>query len=176
LIAFVISFYANFPLFSIKGHLSILTFTLKTCAHMLIFSLLYRAVILCSHQKEPELVHGNEELWTFVVYAGEDHTNTQTLVAFLGLLSTLVCKMFTALLFAPYFAPTELFGLVRLPVKLVLPKSMNCSREKFTAQLDGTLCLIAYLFMKKSLRNPFNLPQACCLIFQRGMHRHLLRI
>jgi hypothetical protein len=143
---------------------------------MLIFSLLYRAVILCSHQKEPELVHGNEELWTFVVYAGEDHTNTQTLVAFLGLLSTLVCKMFTALLFVPYFAPTELFGLVRLPVKLVLPKSMNCSREKFTAQLDGTLCLIAYLFMKKSLRNPFNLPQACCLIFQRGMHRHLLHI
>ncbi|KAM0920997.1 hypothetical protein ACQ4PT_007209 [Festuca glaucescens] len=41
------------------------------------------------YQKEPELVHGNEELWTFVVYAGEDHTNTQTLVAFLGLLSTL---------------------------------------------------------------------------------------
>ncbi|PUZ74590.1 hypothetical protein GQ55_1G077200 [Panicum hallii var. hallii] len=41
------------------------------------------------YQKEPELVHGNEELWTFVIYAGEDHTNTQTLVAFLGLLSTL---------------------------------------------------------------------------------------
>ncbi|KAM0844864.1 hypothetical protein ACQ4PT_056786 [Festuca glaucescens] len=41
------------------------------------------------YQKEPELVHGNEELWTFVVYAGEDHTNTRTLVAFLGLLSTL---------------------------------------------------------------------------------------
>lgn len=45
---------------------------------------------VCFHQKEPELVHGNEELWTFVIYAGEDHTNTQTLVAFLGLLSTLV--------------------------------------------------------------------------------------
>ncbi|KAG2649317.1 nuclear pore complex protein NUP205-like isoform X3 [Panicum virgatum] len=41
------------------------------------------------YKKEPELVHGNEELWTFVIYAGEDHTNTQTLVAFLGLLSTL---------------------------------------------------------------------------------------
>nr|CAB3446029.1 unnamed protein product [Digitaria exilis] len=41
------------------------------------------------YQKEPELVHGNEELWTFVIYAGEDHTNTQTLVAFLGLLSIL---------------------------------------------------------------------------------------
>ncbi|RLN07047.1 hypothetical protein C2845_PM11G20510 [Panicum miliaceum] len=41
------------------------------------------------YQKEPELVHGNEELWNFVIYAGEDHTNTQTLVAFLGLLSTL---------------------------------------------------------------------------------------
>ncbi|CAL4889322.1 unnamed protein product [Urochloa decumbens] len=41
------------------------------------------------YQKEPELVHANEELWTFVIYAGEDHTNTQTLVAFLGLLSIL---------------------------------------------------------------------------------------
>uniref|UniRef100_I1NYC7 Nuclear pore complex protein NUP205 n=1 Tax=Oryza glaberrima TaxID=4538 RepID=I1NYC7_ORYGL len=41
------------------------------------------------YQKEPELVHGNEELWTFVISAGEDHTNTLTLVAFLGLLSTL---------------------------------------------------------------------------------------
>ncbi|WVZ77434.1 hypothetical protein U9M48_025299 [Paspalum notatum var. saurae] len=41
------------------------------------------------YQKEPGLGHGNEELWTFVIYAGEDHTNTQTLVAFLGLLSTL---------------------------------------------------------------------------------------
>ncbi|KAG0532241.1 hypothetical protein BDA96_04G092100 [Sorghum bicolor] len=41
------------------------------------------------YQKEPELGNGNEELWTFVIYAGEDHTNTQTLVAFLGLLSTL---------------------------------------------------------------------------------------
>nr|CAB3449258.1 unnamed protein product [Digitaria exilis] len=41
------------------------------------------------YQKEPELVNGNEELWTFVIYAGEDHTNTQTLVAFLGLLSIL---------------------------------------------------------------------------------------
>lgn len=151
------------------------------------FSLLYQAVVLitsfydysillCSHQKEPELVHGNEELWTFVVYAGEDHTNTQTLVAFLGLLSTLVCKIFTALVNIPSLAPAELFGLVRLPVKLVLPRYTNCSREKFTAQLDGTLCLIAYLFTKRNLRNPFNLPQACCLIFRRGMHRHLLRI
>ncbi|CAN6243490.1 unnamed protein product [Urochloa humidicola] len=41
------------------------------------------------YQKEPDLVHANEELWTFVIYAGEDHTNTQTLVAFLGLLSIL---------------------------------------------------------------------------------------
>ncbi|XP_015688500.2 nuclear pore complex protein NUP205 [Oryza brachyantha] len=41
------------------------------------------------YQNEPELVHANEELWTFITYAGEDHTNTQTLVAFLGLLSTL---------------------------------------------------------------------------------------
>jgi nuclear pore complex protein Nup205 len=54
-------------------------------------------------------VHGNEELWTFVIYAGEDHTNTQTLVAFLGLLSTLVCIVVTALFTFPSFTLTEFF-------------------------------------------------------------------
>ncbi|KAF8393226.1 hypothetical protein HHK36_021467 [Tetracentron sinense] len=39
--------------------------------------------------KEPELLSGNEVLWTFVNFAGEDHTNFQTLVAFLKMLSTL---------------------------------------------------------------------------------------
>ncbi|KAJ7956691.1 Nuclear pore complex protein [Quillaja saponaria] len=41
------------------------------------------------YQKEPELLSGNEVLWTFVNFAGEDHTNFQTLVAFLNMLSTL---------------------------------------------------------------------------------------
>ncbi|KAK4265201.1 hypothetical protein QN277_026284 [Acacia crassicarpa] len=41
------------------------------------------------YQKEPELLSGNEVLWTFVTFAGEDHTNFQTLVAFLNMLSTL---------------------------------------------------------------------------------------
>ncbi|XP_073116730.1 nuclear pore complex protein NUP205 isoform X3 [Elaeis guineensis] len=41
------------------------------------------------YRKEPELLYGNEELWTFVNFAGEDHTNIRTLVAFLRLLSTL---------------------------------------------------------------------------------------
>nr|KJB07739.1 hypothetical protein B456_001G042000 [Gossypium raimondii] len=39
--------------------------------------------------KEPELLSGNDVLWTFVNFAGEDHTNFQTLVAFLNMLSTL---------------------------------------------------------------------------------------
>ncbi|KAL6992053.1 hypothetical protein U1Q18_010164, partial [Sarracenia purpurea var. burkii] len=39
--------------------------------------------------KEPELLSGNDVLWTFVNFAGEDHTNFQTLVAFLKMLSTL---------------------------------------------------------------------------------------
>ncbi|XP_052198623.1 nuclear pore complex protein NUP205 isoform X2 [Diospyros lotus] len=39
--------------------------------------------------QEPELLSGNDVLWTFVNFAGEDHTNFQTLVAFLKLLSTL---------------------------------------------------------------------------------------
>ncbi|KAM1173424.1 hypothetical protein ACFX13_026753 [Malus domestica] len=41
------------------------------------------------YQKEPELLSGNDVLWTFVNFAGEDHTNFQTLVAFLNMLSTL---------------------------------------------------------------------------------------
>ncbi|XP_054792817.1 nuclear pore complex protein NUP205-like isoform X2 [Prosopis cineraria] len=41
------------------------------------------------YQKEPELLSGNEVLWTFVTFSGEDHTNFQTLVAFLNMLSTL---------------------------------------------------------------------------------------
>ncbi|KMZ59250.1 hypothetical protein ZOSMA_6G01850 [Zostera marina] len=41
------------------------------------------------YKKEPDLLFDNDDLWTFVNFAGEDHTNIQTLVAFLGLLSTL---------------------------------------------------------------------------------------
>lgn len=44
------------------------------------------------YQKEPELLVGNDVLWTFVNFAGEDHTNFQTLVAFLKMLSTLACS------------------------------------------------------------------------------------
>lgn len=38
------------------------------------------------------MLSGNDVLWTFVNFAGEDHTNFQTLVAFLRMLSTLVSK------------------------------------------------------------------------------------
>ncbi|CAA6666415.1 unnamed protein product [Spirodela intermedia] len=41
------------------------------------------------YKKEPELACGNEDLWTFVIFAGEDHTNIQILVAFLRMLSVL---------------------------------------------------------------------------------------
>ncbi|KAJ4808768.1 nuclear pore complex protein (DUF3414) [Rhynchospora pubera] len=41
------------------------------------------------YQKVPELLHGNDEMWQFVIHAGEDHTNIQTLISFLRLLSTL---------------------------------------------------------------------------------------
>ncbi|KAK1264926.1 hypothetical protein QJS04_geneDACA016129 [Acorus gramineus] len=44
------------------------------------------------YQREPELLSGNEVLWTFVNFAGEDHTNIQTLVAFLRMLGTLACS------------------------------------------------------------------------------------
>ncbi|RAL44221.1 hypothetical protein DM860_016467 [Cuscuta australis] len=41
------------------------------------------------YQREPDLLSGNDVLWTFVNFAGEDHTNFHTLVAFLKMLSTL---------------------------------------------------------------------------------------
>ncbi|KAK1417250.1 hypothetical protein QVD17_26375 [Tagetes erecta] len=41
------------------------------------------------YEKEPELLSGNDVLWTFVTFSGEDHSNFQTLVAFLKMLSTL---------------------------------------------------------------------------------------
>ncbi|KAK6945090.1 Nucleoporin Nup186/Nup192/Nup205, partial [Dillenia turbinata] len=41
------------------------------------------------YQKEPELLSGNDVIWTFVNFAGEDHTNFQTLVAFLKMLATM---------------------------------------------------------------------------------------
>ncbi|XP_051130999.1 nuclear pore complex protein NUP205 [Andrographis paniculata] len=44
------------------------------------------------YKKEPELLVHNDVIWTFVKFAGEDHTNFQTLVAFLKMLSTLACN------------------------------------------------------------------------------------
>ncbi|KAL5729570.1 hypothetical protein ACHQM5_002502 [Ranunculus cassubicifolius] len=44
------------------------------------------------YQKEPELMSGNDVLWTFVNFAGEEHSNFHTLVAFLKMLSTLACS------------------------------------------------------------------------------------
>lgn len=41
------------------------------------------------YQKEPKLTEGNEALWNFVHFAGEDHTSYQTLVAFLNMLTAL---------------------------------------------------------------------------------------
>lgn len=44
------------------------------------------------YQKEPELLSGNEVVWTFVNFAGEDHNNFHTLVAFLKMLGALACN------------------------------------------------------------------------------------
>ncbi|CAN1216810.1 Nuclear pore complex protein NUP205 [Linum perenne] len=44
------------------------------------------------YKKEPELLFGNDTIWTFVNFAGEDHTNFQTLAAFLRMLSTLAAS------------------------------------------------------------------------------------
>ncbi|XP_021855676.2 nuclear pore complex protein NUP205 [Spinacia oleracea] len=44
------------------------------------------------YQKEPELLSGNDVLWTFVNFAGEDHSNFHTLVAFLKMLGALACS------------------------------------------------------------------------------------
>lgn len=67
-------------------------------------------------QREPELLAGNDVLWTFVTFAGEDHTNIQTLVAFLKMLSTLVCQAVLAMwwiyLLRENYAPLMLKKLV----------------------------------------------------------------
>ncbi|XP_034913916.1 nuclear pore complex protein NUP205 [Populus alba] len=55
--------------------------------HLLFVSLL--EFVSEIYKKEPELLSGNDVLWTFVNFAGEDHTNFQTLVAFLKMLSAL---------------------------------------------------------------------------------------
>lgn len=44
------------------------------------------------YQKEPELLSGNDVLWTFVNFAGEEHSNFHTLVAFLKMLGALACS------------------------------------------------------------------------------------
>ncbi|CAA0815850.1 Nuclear pore complex protein NUP205 [Striga hermonthica] len=44
------------------------------------------------YQKEPELLSSNDVIWMFVKISGEGHTNFQTLVAFLKMLSTLACN------------------------------------------------------------------------------------
>ncbi|GAB2300342.1 hypothetical protein Dimus_034380 [Dionaea muscipula] len=41
------------------------------------------------YEKEPELLSGNDVVWTFVNYAGEDHSNFKTLAAFLKMLASL---------------------------------------------------------------------------------------
>lgn len=44
-------------------------------------------------QREPEHILDNEDLWNFVRFAGEEHTNYRTLVAFLNLLTALVKEL-----------------------------------------------------------------------------------
>ncbi|GAB4828290.1 hypothetical protein Ancab_035204 [Ancistrocladus abbreviatus] len=41
------------------------------------------------YEKEPELLSGNDVVWTFITFAGEDHTNFHTLASFLKMLATL---------------------------------------------------------------------------------------
>ncbi|KAG6389301.1 hypothetical protein SASPL_150768 [Salvia splendens] len=58
-----------------------------------IYQVYILAPLLTAHEnlKEPELLSGNDVIWTFVKFSGEDHTNSQTLVAFLKMLSSLAC-------------------------------------------------------------------------------------
>ncbi|KAK1432508.1 hypothetical protein QVD17_09405 [Tagetes erecta] len=47
-------------------------------------------IVSAIYEKEPELLSGNDVLWTFVTFSGEDHSEFQTLVAFLKMLSALL--------------------------------------------------------------------------------------
>lgn len=135
-------------------------------------------------QKESELLSGNDVLWTFVNFAGEDHTNFQTLVAFLNMLSTLVCKCIIcfvkhALLYLCgllHYGFSWLDVLCRLLVKKVLQRFMSYSRVKHSALLGGVHCLIAFQFMMRSLNSLFKLLGPFYLSSRKGMQKHLLHI
>lgn len=102
---------------------------------------------------------GNDVLWTFVNFAGEDHNNFQTLVAFLKMLSTLVCDTFiTAVLLSESFHKmlTNIDVTSSRPLlKRVLQRFLIYFRTKHFAPLDGAPCLIVYQFMTKSSSSPY---------------------
>lgn len=140
---------------------------------------LFLFLFLFLFQREPELLLGNDVLWTFVNFAGEDHTNFQTLVAFLNMLSTLVGSFFSVwILISEAF---EAFSwtiyhfmgvLFRLLVKKVPQRFMSYSRVKLSALLGGALCLIACQFMMTSLNSLSKLLEPCYQSSQRGMQKH----
>lgn len=83
------------------------------------------AEILQFVQQEPELLSSNDVLWTFANFAGEDHTNFQTLVAFLNMLSTLVCNYALLGLPSPSFFSTRVY----FPIIVVLHAFQACNEE-----------------------------------------------
>ena len=121
-------------------------------------------------------------------FAGEDHTNFQTLVAFLKMLGTLVCKAHYMIKFCwmPFLVSHNYTIYcyldlcyefpVRLLVQRVQQRFLSYFRERRSALLGGALCLIVYQFMKRSSNRPFKPQGPFCLSFKKGMQRRLLHI
>lgn len=75
-------------------------------------------------------------LWTFVNFAGEDHTNFQTVVAFLKMLSTLVWK-YLYITFISNFMMVKLVSLVFTWQLLFIQASSSEGASKVFELLQG---------------------------------------
>lgn len=121
-------------------------------------------------------MYGNEDLWALINFAGEDHTSIQTLVAFLRMLGTLVSEKLNHALDMIFVVNllVDYISSFRLLTRKVLRKFSSCFRVKCSALLAGVPCLSVYLSMRRDSSCRSKLLEACCLIFRREMHKHLL--
>ncbi|KAL5146992.1 Nuclear pore complex protein NUP205 [Glycine soja] len=109
------------------------------------------------YQKEPELLSGNDVLWTFVNFAGEDHTNFQTLVAFLNMLSTLSLQTAGAML--PEIQEGDAKALVAYLniLKKVVENGNPTERKTWFPDIEPLFKLLSYEnvppYLKGALRN-----------------------
>ena len=106
------------------------------------------------------------------MFCGEDHTNFQTLVAFLTMLSVLVRSSLWINPFSYCFHCVFINICCRPLVKKGLQKFMIYLGVKHFALLVGKLYLTVYQYMKKGLDSLFRVVVHCCQNFRKEMQRH----